>query len=47
MGGEAMAENVGIDTFLNPGVAGGLDAGVVGRLVIGGVITAVLAVAGK
>src|SRR5215469_1712704 len=38
---------VGIDAFLNPGVAGGLDASVVGRLVIDGVITAVPAVAGK
>jgi hypothetical protein len=42
-----MAEHVGIDTLLNPSAAGGLDAGVVGRLVIGGVITAVPAVAGK
>ena len=33
VGGKAMAEHVGIDTFLNPGAAGGLDAGVVGRLV--------------
>ena len=47
VGGEAMAEHVGIDTFLNPGAAGGLDASVVGRLVIHGVITAVPAVAGK
>ena len=47
VGGEAMAEHVGIDTFLNPGAAGGLDASVVGRLVIRGVITAVPAVAGK
>ena len=41
VGGEAMAEYVGIDTFLNPGAAGGLDASVVGRLVIHGVIAAV------
>ena len=47
VGGEAMAEHVGIDTFLNPGAAGGFDAGVVGGLVIHGVITAVPAVAGK
>ena len=31
VGGEAMAKH-GIDTFLNPGAAGGLDASVVGRL---------------
>ena len=47
VGGEAMAEHVGIDTFLNPSSAGGLDASVVGRLVIHGVISAVPAVAGK
>jgi len=47
VGGEAMAEHVGIDTFLNPGAAGGLDASVVGHLVIDGVISAVPAVAGK
>jgi hypothetical protein len=46
VGGEAMVER-GIDTFLNPGATGGLDASVVGRLVIHGVITAVPAVAGK
>ena len=45
--GEAMAAHVGIDTFLNPGAAGGLDASVEGRLVIRGEITAVPAVAGK
>ena len=45
--GETVAEHVGIDTFLNPGAPGGLDASVVGRLVIGGVIPAVPAVAGK
>ena len=47
VGSEAMAEHVGIDTFLNPGVTGGLDASVVRRLVVRGVITAVPAVAGK
>ena len=47
VGGEAVAQHVGIDTFLNPGAAGGLDASEVGRLVIHGVITAVPAVAGK
>jgi len=47
VGGEAMAEHVGIDTFLNPGAAGGFDASVVGRLVIHGVISTVPAVAGK
>ena len=41
VGGEAMAEHVGIDTFLNPGAAGRLDAGVIRRLVIDGVISAV------
>ena len=45
--GEAVAQHVRIDTFVNPGAAGGLDASVVGRLVIRGVITAVPAVAGK
>ena len=47
VGGKAMAEHVGIDTFLNPGAAGGFDTSVVGRLVIHGVISAVPAVAGK
>ena len=47
VGGEAMAEHVGIETFLNRGAAGGLNASVVWRLVIGGVIPAVPAVAGK
>jgi len=47
VGGEAMAEHVGIDTFLNPGAASGLDTSVIGRLVIHGVISAVPAVAGK
>ena len=47
VGRKAMAEHVGIDTFLNPGAAGGFDASVVGRLVIRGVIAAVPAVAGK
>ena len=45
--GEAVTEHVGIDAFLNPGAAGGLDASVIGRLVIHGVISAVPAVAGK
>jgi hypothetical protein len=36
-----MAEHVRIDTFLNPGAAGGLDASVVGRLVIHRVVAAV------
>ncbi len=44
---KAMAQHVGIDTFLNPGAAGGFDASVVGRLVMHGVISAVPAVAGK
>ena len=47
VGGEAMAEHVGIDTFLNPGAAGGLDAGEVWSLVIDGVITGMPGVAGK
>jgi hypothetical protein len=42
-----MAEHVGIDTFFNPGTAGRLDAGVVGRFVIDGVIAAVPGIAGK
>ena len=42
-----MAEDVGIDTFLNPGAAGGLDAGIVGRFVIDGVIAAVPGIARK
>jgi hypothetical protein len=45
--GEAMAEHVGIDTFFNPGTAGRLDTGVIGRLVIHGVISAVPGIAGK
>jgi hypothetical protein len=47
VGGEAVAEHVGIDTFLDPGAASGRGAGVVGSLGIGGVIAAVPAVAGK
>ena len=45
--GETMAEDGGIDRFLNPGAAGGLDAGMVGRFVIDGVIAAVPGIAGK
>ncbi len=45
--GEAVAEHVGIDTFLDPGAASGCGAGMVGSLGIGGVIAAVPAVAGK
>ncbi len=47
VGGEAMAEHVGIDTFLNPGAAGGRGASVVGSLGIHGLIAAVPAVAGE
>jgi len=45
--GETMAEHVGIDTFLNSGAAGGLQASGGGGLVIHGVIAAVPAVAEK
>ena len=47
VGGKAMPKHVGIDPFLNPGAAGGLDAGVAGRLVIRGLIAAVPAIPGK
>ena len=47
VGAEAMTERVRISPFLSPGAAGGLDASVVGRLLIHGVIATAPAVTRK
>jgi hypothetical protein len=47
VGGEAVAEHVGIHLFLSPGTAGGIRASVAGGFGIHGLIAAVPAISGK